>query len=459
MLLDLFANQMVTVAVATGLIVGQSLWWWRLLKKPAMGHFPTARWVLYASQSGQAQYLAEQTAKQLSNGQKQWHAVSLLDWQRGYELSALNEQTLLFVVSTQGEGDPPDNAVAFFHQLQMWSGDLSQLTFAVLGLGDSRYTHFCGFSHNLHQQLIQRGASALFDVVTVDNLNADDIGVWYRHLADHFELGDGLSTMQELPTSATATATLIDRHCENRASPAMSLFSLQFRLATQLTWQAGDIADVSIPANNGEILRQYSIANVVADDGADSEQTLSLLVRQISKDNGELGIGSGYLTETLNVGEGITLSIRPNPSFHLPDKPTVCIFIATGSGLAAILALLQQAESTWGTAKTHHLIYGERHFDSDTPCREQLNHYQNSGLLNRVDYCFSRGEGNYRYVQDALIAQTDVLKTTINYGAMVYVCGSKATLGESIPHTLEQCLGANAYEKLLSRNGLRLDVY
>lgn len=453
----MFANSNAITALAFTVLVLQLIWWGLLFRRPKKR--TDSAWVLYATQTGSSQQLAEQTAKQLTTPNKAWSAINLRDWLAQYEITSLNYTTTLFVVSTQGEGDPPDNAVAFFHKLQTWNSSLSKLKFAVLGLGDSRYTHFCGFSHNLQQQLIHRGASVLFNVVTVDNLNTDDIGVWHRHLAKHFELANDLSPIQELPSSATATATLIHRHCENADSPAMSLFSLRFRLATQLTWQAGDIADVSIPTNNGEVLRQYSIANVVTGDWADSEQMLSLLIRQVSKDNGELGVGSGYLTDTLSVGEIIALSIRHNPNFHLPESPVPLLLIATGSGLAGILALLQQAEKVWGTEIAHHLIYGERYPDYDTPCREVLTRYQASGLLRQIDYCFSRGEDNYRYVQDALIAQSETIKTAIQCGAMVYVCGSKTALGESIPNALKQCLSEADYQRFIDSDSLRLDVY
>lgn len=112
-----------------------------------------------------------------------------------------------------------------------------------------------------------------------------------------------------------------------------------------------------------------------------------------------------------------------------------------------------------------YVIYGERHPNTDKPCREQLDYFQEIGLLATSDYCFSRqdddiGEySHYHYVQEALIAQAESIKQYINNGAMVYVCGSKTALGESIPTTLQQCLGDADYQGLINRNGLRLDVY
>lgn len=458
--LEIFANNTLLTSVAAGLIVLQTFWWWQLLKKTKDLHPLCKNWVLYASQSGQAHSLAEQTAKQLSQSQQTWQVASLANWQRQHDLTALNEKTILFIVSTQGEGDPPDNGTAFWQTLSTNTIDLSRLNFAVLGLGDSRYKYFCGFAHKIQKQLQQYQASPLFELTTIDNLNAKDIQLWYQHLANNFHLRP--SSSATLPHVQTSMAKLIIKQCENSGGRAPFLFHLQFTIAQPLQWQAGDIADLVIPTEDCDHLRHYTIANVMAKSQKNTEQTISLLVRQVKKDSGELGIGSGYLTRTLKIGETVKLSIRSNPKFYLPDNPTPLILIATGSGLAGILALLAQAETNWKNSPSHHLIYGERYPDSDTPCRKQLTHYQNNGLLKKVDYCFSRQETNnpyYSYVQDALMDQATYLKNRINHGAMVYVCGSKDALQDSIPKVLTHCLGELNYQQLIARNGLRLDVY
>ncbi|MGV2904799.1 flavodoxin domain-containing protein, partial [Achromobacter sp. AGC25] len=79
------------------------------------------------------------------------------------------------VASTYGEGDPPDAAAAFAGQMQAASvapgtaPALAGLQYAVLALGDSEYTQFCGFGHRLDDWLHAQGATPLFDRVDVDN--------------------------------------------------------------------------------------------------------------------------------------------------------------------------------------------------------------------------------------------------------------------------------------------------
>ena len=107
----------------------------------ASGHRPIL--IAYASQTGQAQQLAEQCAQPL-------HAAG---W--AVTVQALNHTTpaqlqaathALFIVSTYGEGDAPDNAALFQRQCMAQAFDLSALQYSLLALGDwIRSWLFTGF--------------------------------------------------------------------------------------------------------------------------------------------------------------------------------------------------------------------------------------------------------------------------------------------------------------------------
>ena len=72
--------------------------------------------------------------------------------------------TLLFVVSTTGDGDAPDNGIALWDALAAAEpGDLDDLEFSVLGFGDSSYADFCGFARKLHARLEYLGATRIVD--------------------------------------------------------------------------------------------------------------------------------------------------------------------------------------------------------------------------------------------------------------------------------------------------------
>lgn len=84
-----------------------------------------------------------------------------------YDKSNLPEERLVvFVASTTGQGDVPDNMKAFWRLLlrkDLPSDSLSRLRCAVFGLGDSGYPLFNAVARRLHQRLTQLGAAAVVD--------------------------------------------------------------------------------------------------------------------------------------------------------------------------------------------------------------------------------------------------------------------------------------------------------
>jgi sulfite reductase (NADPH) flavoprotein alpha-component len=131
---------------------------------PEMSHFnsriPEAKplvplTVLFGSQTGNAENLARRIAKEA--GQRGF-AATVHDLAKYPTAQLASERHLLVVTSTFGDGEPPDNAKAFWDFLSSDAAPkLPELRFSVCALGDSNYPKFCAFGKNLDERLERLG--------------------------------------------------------------------------------------------------------------------------------------------------------------------------------------------------------------------------------------------------------------------------------------------------------------
>ena len=212
---------------------------------------------------------------------------------------------------------------------------LSGLRYAVLALGDSEYAQFCGFGRALDEWLRAQGAQPLFDRVDVDNGDAAALRHWQHHLG----LLAGRGDLPDWETPAYEPWRLQGRERLNPDSQGgpCYLLTLAPPPGAAPAWQAGDIAEIGPRRERGgELLphREYSIASLPADGAA-------MLVRQMRGPDGDLGLGSGWLTHVARLGDEIDLRLRSNRNFHAPDDDRPMILIGNGTGLAGLRALLK----------------------------------------------------------------------------------------------------------------------
>lgn len=123
------------------------------------GHAPLLT-IVYGSQTGNARRVAEKLAAQ---SEAAGVTVRLLRADAYPTRELKDEKQLYIVISTQGEGDPPDDAIGLVEFiLGRRAPKLPGLKFAVLGLGDSSYPQFCEIGRVLDERLAELGASRLF---------------------------------------------------------------------------------------------------------------------------------------------------------------------------------------------------------------------------------------------------------------------------------------------------------
>lgn len=142
--------------------------------------------ILYGSQTGTAQDVAEKCAREAKRRLLSTRVMPLDDYS---VVNLLNEELVLFVCATTGQGDPPENMKMFWKFIMrknLPNNSLMKMKFAVLGLGDSSYQKFNFIAKKLYKRLVQLGAEGLQSVGLADDqhdLGADAvIYPWMRDL-------------------------------------------------------------------------------------------------------------------------------------------------------------------------------------------------------------------------------------------------------------------------------------
>ncbi|CAN7179501.1 sulfite reductase subunit alpha [Pseudoduganella sp. LjRoot289] len=402
--------------------------------------------VAYASQTGNAEALAEQTRETLRLA-----GVAA----RLCELSALRKadltgaERILFLVSTYGEGDAPDSAAAFASRLMSRSVPLTQLHYAVLALGDSSYLHYCGFGRALDQWLQEQGAQSLFERIEVNCNAAPAIAAWRQQLS-HLV---GTSDAPDWSAPAFGAWRLAERRHLNPGSAGAPVYHIELEpLRERLPeWQAGDLVQVAAPSDPSRA-REYSIASIPQDG------RVHLLVRLHLHDDGSHGHASGWLCVQARPGDTVQLRLRQHRRFRLEGNAgRPLILIGNGSGIAGLRGHLR-ARAVAGQVRNW-LLFGERQAAHDFHYRDELSAMQAAGQLPQLDLAWSRDGGPQRYVQDLLPARADRLRAWVEEGAAIYVCGSLEGMAAGVDQALETVLGRTTMAHLAAQGRYRRDVY
>ncbi len=407
----------------------------------------TADWlVVHATQTGSAEYLAERTAATMATGGLSARAVCMSELDAG----ALKDATrVLFIVSTYGEGDAPDSGARFAGQTMGGAPDLSHLHYAVLALGDTTYTNYCGFGRALDGWLAAHGATPLFERIEVDRGNGEALAEWQQHVG---RLA-GTSDAPDWEAPGYGDWRIASRVLLNPGSAGAPLYRLGLTpLEGALPdWEAGDLAQVSAPLDP-EHPREYSIASLR------SEGELALMVRLQRREDGSLGAASGWLCEQALESDVVKLRLRAHQRFRLNGNAArPLIAIGNGSGLAGLRALIK---SRIDAGKGDNwLLFGERNAAHDYLCREELQGWLAASRLARLDLAFSRDQSTPRYVQHLVREHASTLRSWVEDGAAIYVCGSLQGMAGGVHEALVEVLGAQQVEAMSVEGRYRRDVY
>jgi len=367
----------------------------------------------------------------------------------------------IFIVSTHGEGDPPESAVPFFEDIQSASDGLfSGLNYAVAGLGDSSYEIFCGAATDLDKELQRLGgksfqASLLFDVdyashspawieKTVKSMN-DLVG------ANTSITGETSSSSEEFVVRTGKGYTRLEPVKGvikqimnlNDIDSTRQTFHVEIEYEDNIVYTCGDAAGIMVPdeKNNGDSTpRLYSISS--SPSYHENEIHLTVALAMHKNKNGSTGYGmcSKYLAE-LQEGDNIEFYIHQNQNFNLAPDDKDVIMIGPGTGVAPFRSFIYE-RSERGSDGRNWLFFGNQHMHCDFFYQAEWQEHLATEALHRVDLAFSRDQDHKIYVQDRLKEKAKDVMEWIDNGAILYLCGTRDPMSKDVDQALIDIIAA-----------------
>lgn len=173
--------------------------------------------LISASQTGNARHLAEQLRDNLVA-----HKLNVELYSAGeYKFKQIHKTTTLIIIaSTQGEGDPPEEAIAFYKYLNSKkAAEMKETAYAVLSLGDTSYEHFCKAGKDFDERIAQLGATRLLPRVDADveyQFVADE---WIKQLTELLKARVPEQSTQILQQTQSGTTDTVNASIYHRDAP------------------------------------------------------------------------------------------------------------------------------------------------------------------------------------------------------------------------------------------------
>ncbi|WGE56643.1 assimilatory sulfite reductase (NADPH) flavoprotein subunit [Actinobacillus equuli] len=248
--------------------------------------------VLSASQTGNAKSVADKLAERLTTEGVNVTRTSLKDYKAK---NIADEQLVLLVTSTQGEGEAPEEGVVLLKLLNgKKAPKLDRLQFAVLGLGDSSYPNFCQAGKDFDQRFYDLGATRLFDRVDADLDFQTTADQWINEIVEIIKTKNSESAAINLAPTASQTPVVTNQSKYNKANPFPATLITNQRITAKdaekdvrhlefdlsgsgLSYQSGDVLGVYFendPALVNEILTALGLS--AEEQVALQDQTLPL---------------------------------------------------------------------------------------------------------------------------------------------------------------------------------------
>ena len=237
--------------------------------------------IVYGTETGNSKRLATDFAAKAK--QKSIHAkVVGMDQYRLADLA--KEEYLLAVVSTHGEGEPPEAAKKFYDHIHKNGFKLEKLKYSVLALGDTSYPLFCKTGEDVDVQLNKLGGQRIAPLQKCDLEYDEDANGWFNTVLKSLTV-----TKESAPAVETVAAPAPAKKTgkQTYTGTVMSHINLIDRGSGKTTWhieiaaegiqyQCGDSIGI-VPENDSRV-----VTDIIAVTNADGNKSVEFKKEKVT---------------------------------------------------------------------------------------------------------------------------------------------------------------------------------
>ncbi|MBL4804055.1 MAG: flavodoxin domain-containing protein [Alphaproteobacteria bacterium] len=412
--------------------------------------------IYYATETGNSKGLSLQVMKGLKGAgfKAKNNAVNRLKVE-----DIPKDEFAVFLISTHGEGDPPETAIKFFDAIKAADDNaLEGLQFAMLGLGDKTYEIFCGAATQLQEQLERLGGKAFQEIALFDVDYASHTPKWIDEtVAELNKIVGDTAPAAAAPMGFDMTPTVEVRTGKGytRLEPVKGVvrdivnlndhdskkqtYHIEIEYEDDIIYSCGDAAGIILPRGDEVEEREltprlYSIAS--SPSYHEGEIHLTVALATYTEEDGSIGYGiaSKYLAE-LKEGDEIEFYISQNQIFNLPANDQDAIMIGPGTGIAPFRSFVYE-RSELGHDGRNWVIFGDQHAHCDFLYQTEWQEHLATETIHKLDLAFSRDQDEKVYVQHRLQQNAEELMAWVDGGAAIYVCGNKDPMSKDVDKAL-----------------------
>ena len=240
--------------------------------------------ILYGSETGRSQSLADKLAEKATFRNISANVFSMYD----YNYKKLQEEdNVAIIVSTHGEGEPPDMAEDFYKFITgKRAPKLNSLNFSVLALGDKTYKHYCKTGEDIYSACRDLGAYSVTSLVKCDVDYEVDADRWMNNFLANLTPSVAPETVQSNPDAEVKVeyskknpymATILEKVKITGRDSDKEVYHLELALDDSgLTYEPGD--SVGILTVNPETL----VDQILEHTGFDPDHLVDLEIGEVS---------------------------------------------------------------------------------------------------------------------------------------------------------------------------------